>query len=89
VRRTALDCINAVCVQGMVFCNVTASFLHYCSDDIQAMFISSDGIQEVVKKLQHPHEHVRRTAFDCIKILCDQGMTFSNTTTLFLSFYHF
>jgi vesicle coat complex subunit len=80
MRQTALDCIKVLCDQGIIFFNFTPSTFHWLSDDIRTTFISAHGIQKLIDKLHDTDKYVRKTALDCIKKLCVQGMIFCDLT---------
>jgi hypothetical protein len=76
VRQRALDCLKMMCVQGIIFCNLTVLHFHDLLDDIRTIFISMDGVQKLSKILQDMDKYVRKTTLDCIKALCVQGIIF-------------
>jgi len=86
IKQTALDCIQTLCNQGIIFFNFTALNVHQPSDDIRETFISSNGIQKIIDKLHDLDKYVRWTALDCIKKLCIQGIIFYYSTLS--DFYH-
>jgi hypothetical protein len=47
-------------------------------DDARATLISTGGIHKVIHDLEHTDENVRQAAFDCIKTVYAQGITFKN-----------
>jgi hypothetical protein len=87
VRRMALDCVKTACVQGVIFCNLTASKFYYFSDNMRTTFISINGVQKIIEKLEDPDKSVQWTALDCIKTVCLQGNIFCNFMAS--EFYHF
>jgi len=78
VRKTALICVTALCVHGIVFTKLPSSDSHNFPDDIRSRFISSNGLGILIEKVEDLDGKVRETALDCVKTLCVQGITFHN-----------
>jgi len=76
IRIAALNCLNMLCVHGMVHCYFLDPDTNNHSDDIWTKFISINGVQKIIEKTQDSDSDVRRTTLDCIKMLCVQSIIF-------------
>jgi hypothetical protein len=74
VQNIASDCIKTLCIQGIIFCNLIVLCIYQISDDMRTAFISINGIQKIIEKLNDPNWNVQMTALDCIQSLCVQGI---------------
>jgi HEAT repeat protein len=78
VRLTAINGIKALCVYGIMFCNLSSSNSHHFPDVIRTNFSLIHGLEKLIKKLEDSNKDVQKAALDCVKVLCVHGITFSS-----------